>query len=430
MNRVDRHNHHMPSRDEIIFPASEKLFVHHDDSFVDVIDVLQRHPDIRILPVIDAQDRPVGAIFEKDVRRILFNPFGHALLQNPAFRNDLEPHLKPCPSAEADMEVTQLLDIYAQQGGRDGMIMTHRGRFRGVVSSETLLRLAAEREGKRREAMRHLSALFEVEATNLAGMVRSASNSLYSTASQTADQASINRDHAVSVAAAATQVSSSMHEMARECGDLAVALDHLHRDTVDARAVAEDAVAMVAAGSERAESLANTTQSIETILDFIQSLARRINLLALNARIEAAQAGESGRSFAVVAQEIKALGDQTRTAAGEIANHIHDIQATIFDVVTGHDGIERVVNSVDTIFHSVESAVEYQRSIGRKLANDALDVAKAGEDICGNIENIQNNSIAAAGTSTAVRDLAYSLSDGSATLQTKISDYICDMRQA
>jgi hypothetical protein len=99
-------------------------------------------------------------------------------------------------------------------------------------------------------------------------------------------------------------------------------------------------------------------------------------------------------------------------------------------VVTGHDGIERVITSVDSIFHSVESAVEYQRLIGRKLATDAMEVAKAGEDICGSIESIQANTIAAAGTSSAVRDLAFSLSNGSTTLQHSIADYIGNMRQA
>jgi methyl-accepting chemotaxis protein len=425
-----RHHQDVQMSKDIVVPGSDGLFVHRHATFADVIHVLQRHQDVRILPVIDEEERPVGAIFEKDVRRVLFNPYGHALLQNPGFSNDLEPHLKSCPSAEADIDVPQLLDIYAQQGGRDGMILTRNGRFHGVVNSETLLRLAAEREGTRREAMRHLSALFEVEATNLAGMVQSASNSLYATASETADRAGLNRDHAVSVAAAATQVSTSMHAMARECGHLAVALDDLHRGTIEAKGAAEDAVAMVAAGSVRAEELAGTTRSIERILDFIQVLAGQINLLALNARIEAAQAGESGRSFAVVAQEIKILGDQARIAAGEIATHIRDIQSTVAGVVTGHDGIERVITSVDSIFHSVESAVEYQRLIGRKLATDAMEVAKAGEDICGSIESIQANTIAAAGTFSAVRDLAFSLSNGSTTLQHSIADYIGNMRQA
>lgn len=430
MQMMDRHLYDISPSDKIMVPGSEKLFVHRSANLSDVIDVLQSHQDLRILPVLDSDDRPVGAIFEKDVRRILFNPYGHALLQNPGFCNDLEPHLKPCPSAEADLDVTRLLDVYARQGGRDGMILTRGGRFDGVVSSETLLRLAAEREGRRRAAMRRLSARFEVEATSLAAVVQSASAGLSATASETADRASTNRDHAVSVAAAASQVSSSMHAMARECGDLAVALDDLHRGTTEAKTTAEDAVALVAAGSVRAEELADTTRSIERILDFIQALAGKIKLLALNARIEAAQAGESGRSFAVVAQEIKALGDQTRTAAAEIAGHIRNIQSTVSGVVDGHGGIERVINSVDIIFHSVESAVEHQRLIGRKLAQDALEVARAGEDICGNIANIQANTIAAARTSSNVRDLAYSLSDGSANLQLKIAQYIGDMRQA
>ena len=428
MDRLSRDS--MPANADIRIPGSEHIFISNRSIFSDVIEVFQAHQDIRLLPILDEDLRPLGAIFEKDIRRILFNVFGHALLKNPGFRSDLEPHLKSCPMGEADVDVARLLDIYAHADARDGMILTRNGQYHGVVSTETLLQLAAEREGARREAMRQLSASFQVEAANLADILQSASNSLSTTASETADRAAINRDHAASVAAAAVQVRASMKSMADECGDLAGAMDQLHQSTVEAKAAAQGAVSLVAAGGVRAASLAKTTKSIEKILEFIQSLTRKINLLALNARIEAAQAGDSGKGFAVVAQEIKALGDQARTATGEIAGHIREIQTTVTDVVAGHEGIERVINSVDTIFHSVGGAVEHQRLIGRRLAEDAMEVAQAGEDICGNIENIQANTIAAAKTSSDIRDLACSLSDGSTTLQQNISSYISDMRQA
>lgn len=415
---------------DIRIPESEHIFVNTSSTLSDVVNLFQKHQHIRLLPVVDAESRPIGAIFEKDIRRVLFNVFGHALLNNPGLRNDLGQYLRPCPSGEADLDVIQLLDIYAYAGGRDGMILTRRGRFHGLVGTETLLRLAAERERMRREAMGQLSMSFQAEAANLAGILRSASNCLHASASETAERADINRDHAMSVAAATDQVGASMKAMAGECGALAGALDELHHITVEAKAAAQGAVTLVAAGGVRAASLAETTRSIEKILGFIQSLARRINLLALNARIEAAQAGDSGKGFGVVAQEIKALGDQARAAACDIADHIREIQATVTDVVAGHDGIEQVINSVDTIFHSVEGAVEYQRLIGRKLAEDAMEVARAGEHIYGNIENIQTNTIAAAKSSSDIRDLAGSLSDGSTTLQGTISSYIEDMRQA
>lgn len=419
----------MPETD-IRIPGSGNVFASHRAKFSHIVHMFQTHQDTRLLPVVDDEGRPVGAIFEKDIRRILFNVYGHALLQNPGFQNALDSYLKPCPTGEANLDVAQLLDIYARTGGREGIILTRRGRFHGVVSTETLLRLAAEREGERHEAMRQLSISFQLEAANLADMLRSASTGLYATASQMAERANINSDHAVSAAAATNQVRGSMRSMAQECGNLALALDELHHGTVSAKAAAQNAVALVAAGTVRATSLADTTRSIEGILEFIQSLTGKINLLALNARIEAARAGASGRGFAVVAQEIKALGDKARTATGEIAAHIRDIQATVTDVVTGQSGIEQVINSVDAIFHSVGGAVEHQRVISRQLADDAIDVAQAGDAICGHVGTIQDNAAAVAGSTSSMRDLACSLSAGSTRLQTRISGYIDDMQQA
>src|SRR3546814_11153160 len=70
---------------------------------------------------------------------------------------------------------------------------------------------------------------------------------------------------------------------------------------------------------EQATALRAASQSIEQMLALIVDMARRTNMLALNAGIEAAHAGDAGRGFAVVAAEIKALAAQTRTAAGDIA---------------------------------------------------------------------------------------------------------------
>jgi methyl-accepting chemotaxis protein len=338
--------------------------------------------------------------------------------------------MKPCPVGDVDQPITELLDIYSRDGGRDGMILTRAGRFLGVIDSETLLRLAAERETVRNDSMAGLSSDFQEAAGHLADVLQDASTALYATASETAERAVANRDHAQSVSIAAEQVSAHMSGMAHVCEDLAVALDHLHHDTQDAKAAAEGAVSLVSAGGDRAISLGKTTQSVVQILEFIRTLTSKINLLALNARIEAARTGSHGAGFAVVAQEIKALGDQTRAAASEIAEHIDEIQGAADDVINAHGGMERVINSVERIFNAVQTTVEYQRDIGRKLADDAVSVAQSGRSICDSIESIRMNTVAAASTSSQIQDLAHSLSDGSSDLQRTITDYVADMRRA
>ena len=65
------------------------------DSLFKAVDIFTRDTDIRLVPVVDAADRPVGAVFEKDVRQLLLNPFGHALLRNPSYGHDALNNIKP-----------------------------------------------------------------------------------------------------------------------------------------------------------------------------------------------------------------------------------------------------------------------------------------------------------------------------------------------
>ena len=77
-----------------------------------------RTTDLRLAPVVGHNSRPLGAIFEKDVRRLLLNPFGQTLLQNPTFGANLSQHVRPCPVHELTDHITTLVDHYHRSDGR------------------------------------------------------------------------------------------------------------------------------------------------------------------------------------------------------------------------------------------------------------------------------------------------------------------------
>ena len=90
------------------------------------VDRFQDDAALRLLPVVDAADRPVGAIYERDMRRILFNPFGHALLRNPSFGGRLDEHVRPCAMVEQSASIERLIDLAARQTGRDPVELRRR----------------------------------------------------------------------------------------------------------------------------------------------------------------------------------------------------------------------------------------------------------------------------------------------------------------
>jgi methyl-accepting chemotaxis protein len=418
-------------------PGSADLAISIRASTASAIEMFQAHPDIRLLPVIDEGGRPLGAIFEKDVRRILFNPYGHALLRNPAFGGSLGDRVRPCPMADISTSLPDLLEIYAEAGGREGMILTHQGRHHGVIVNQALVRAAAlhEIERIRRRAARldqvdRASTRFEDEVEQLAETLGGLAQAIDARAHDTADRARSIGMRAATVASAAVQTGDSMAMVADRSRSLANALDRLHHDTECAKAAAQEAVGQVAAGSARATELVETARSIETVLTLIRSLVSKTGLLAINATIEAARAGEAGRGFAVVASEVRSLASQTRAAAEQIAGHVANVHAAIGEVAVGHVGIETVIATVDAIAHSVEETVAAQQAVTLGIAEGAGQAATASAEIRDNIGQISRSTQEAAVGSIEMQHTASGLSEAATRLTRRVAAFVEEMRRA
>ncbi|MET0537466.1 MAG: methyl-accepting chemotaxis protein [Xanthobacteraceae bacterium] len=114
------------------------------------------------------------------------------------------------------------------------------------------------------------------------------------------------------------------------------------------------------ATSDKFNGLAQATRTIGDVVKLIGQIAGQTNLLALNATIEAAQAGEAGRSFAVVASEVKSLAVQTASATNEIAGQITALQTSTSEAVDAIQGIEECMGTINTYASAIAASVEQQ----------------------------------------------------------------------
>ena len=169
------------------------------------------------------------------------------------------------------------------------------------------------------------------------------------------------------------QVATAMHEMAatvqevarnaEEASEAAVAADQQARegDKVVGEAIAQIERLAIEVGhsTEAMGHLKRESDKIGSVLDVIKSVAQQTNLLALNAAIEAARAGEAGRGFAVVADEVRSLAQRTQQSTEEIEELIAGLQS----------GTLQVANSMDSSRILTDSSVELTRRAGESLGN-------------------------------------------------------------
>ncbi|MFZ2207601.1 MAG: methyl-accepting chemotaxis protein [Porticoccaceae bacterium] len=204
------------------------------------------------------------------------------------------------------------------------------------------------------------------------------------------------------LATAMNEMTATVQEVARNAGVAAGgtteadALAGSGRDTVDGAVVAIEALSQsLGQTTGVVRSLQHESEAIGKVMDVIRSIAEQTNLLALNAAIEAARAGEHGRGFAVVADEVRTLSRRTQESAQEIAGMIQRVQegagaamaAMEQGQALGGTGVERVRDAGQS-FAEIAAAVARIHDMNTQIATAAEEQAAVADEINRNVVSI------------------------------------------
>jgi methyl-accepting chemotaxis protein len=220
-----------------------------------------------------------------------------------------------------------------------------------------------------------------------------------------------------------TTVANSIEELAASIGEIAA--QATKSTEVAGRAVAESKRTVITMSD-----LGNAANRIGEVMGLIQAIAEQTNLLALNATIEAARAGEAGRGFAVVASEVKSLAAQTARATEDIATQIGSIQSATTDAAQAIEQVSSIIDDMSAIATTVAATVEEQNSAVASIAegvNRASIEARTGAE---SMSRVAGASTGARATATDVKALADALAVEAESLQGEVHRFLADVQAA
>ena len=188
------------------------------------------------------------------------------------------------------------------------------------------------------------------------------------------------------VAKSAEEMSLSIHLIATSIDEMYSSLNEVSQNTGKGANIINAASDMAEKASSTINSLGDAAREIWDVVELIKGIASQTNLLALNATIEAAGAGDAGKGFTVVANEVKALARQTAGATEDIREKIEGMQSNANSAITAIKNIVSVVTDANTVMNTIAAAVEEQTATINEISKNCTETASSANNVSENVQ--------------------------------------------
>jgi len=274
--------------------------------------------------------------------------------------------------------VQHMRDVLGQVAGGD---LTVRA---GTVGGGAELGEMARSLDTTLDALGNVFGLINASTSRLAD----ASSELNTAAEAMAGNAQTAATQADEVVASAGAVASSVDTVATGSAQMESAIREIAHNATEAARVALQAVDVAEATTQTVGKLGDSSEEIATVIKLINGIAEQTNLLALNATIEAARAGEAGKGFAVVASEVKELAQETARATEDISRRVEAIQGDTAGAVDAISRISTVIGEINDFQATIATAVEEQTATTNEMNRNVAEAANGTQGIAAAISGL------------------------------------------
>jgi len=262
-----------------------------------------------------------------------------------------------------------------------------------------------------------------IEVGDNAVQLAASSEELCATGEQIAAAAEETSVQAGAVSAGAEEVDANIATVAASSEEMGASIREISSNSSEAARVAGEAVQAAEVTTATIGRLGESSAQIGNVVKVITAIAEQTNLLALNATIEAARAGEAGKGFAVVASEVKDLAQETARATGDIFQQVETIQTNTVDAVEAIEKITAVIARISEFQTTIASAVEEQTATTSEVARNVSNAAMGAKDISQNVSGVAQTAQTTAAAVTESQAATEDLARMSADLQRLVAQF-------
>ncbi|MBS0534255.1 MAG: PAS-domain containing protein [Proteobacteria bacterium] len=285
-------------------------------------------------------------------------------------------------------------------------------------------REALKVQSKQREAIDAAIAAFRVHIDEQLHAVTESAGAMRATATTLSANSGRTLSGAGSAVSTSHEAATSVETAAIASDELASSIVEIARQLSVTTTIVRGAVDETRSTNAQVVSLSQAAQKIGDVIKLIRTIAEQTNLLALNATIEAARAGEAGKGFAVVASEVKSLAVQTAQATGDISTLIDAVQKAIGAAAGAIGRIASRMQEIDGNATIVAAAVEEQSAATSEISQNVASAATGARSIGGTLDEVAGAAQETSAAAESVLSASQDVEAAAAELRDEVADFL------